>query len=239
MNSRLIAIRKKNAALEKESPYNFCDRWCERCTSEKQLRCKLYKDELERNMICLGHGKDPDDHEMHKAILEEQFEQDMAGFEERLEEWGVDPNAFEDSGEDPELEEIKKTDTYIKNHHLHETTEQYRRKAHNFLKKTFYREGTTPKELAYDFDTVAWYHTLLTVKLKRALAGFHEPPSEEDYGLCDAVAQFEVCQKAVRESIQALSKIELALPAHSVEIKTLLALLHNITSRIDAMVERI
>ena len=43
---------KKNAEREKESPYNFCNCWCQRCPYEKQVRCKLYLDEFERNRIA-------------------------------------------------------------------------------------------------------------------------------------------------------------------------------------------
>ena len=62
-SERLRKIEAGNAKLERETPFNFCDRWCERCIPEKQMRCKLYQDELEQKLACIAHGKDEHDPE--------------------------------------------------------------------------------------------------------------------------------------------------------------------------------
>lgn len=72
-NKKLEEIYKKIAEFEKETPYNYCDRWCERCFHEKQIRCTLYKDELERKLTCIAHGKDENDQEIAEAVLEAQY----------------------------------------------------------------------------------------------------------------------------------------------------------------------
>ena len=58
--SRIIEkIKKENAKLEKIAPYNFCDRWCERC--DKTQRCKVYQDDFNTKLKHISEGKDHDD----------------------------------------------------------------------------------------------------------------------------------------------------------------------------------
>jgi len=235
MSKRLEEIRKKNAEFEKESPYNFCDRWCERCSHEKQMRCKLYQDEFEQKITCIAHGRDPDDPEMTAEIMEKQY----GDLEKILEEHEEEIEINFDEIDDPEFEKIKEHIKFVENNPLPVSAEQYRKKAHEFLKDTFYKKEEKYLALDYDFQTVAWYHTLLPAKLQRALAGFHEPASEGDLSLYDAVAQFEICKKAIRESIVALRKIELKFASFHMKILELLALLNNIHSRIEALEESI
>lgn len=247
MNRRLQDIRRKNAEFERESPYNFCDRWCERCTHEKQMRCRLYLDDLERRVTCIAHGKDEDDLEITKAVMESQYADTEEKLKETEEKFGIDldnPDIEELDEEhaidfDDLPEDIQKHIKFVENNPLPVSAEQYRKKAEDFLKDTFYKEEKKYSALNYDFQTVAWYHTLLSVKLQRALAGFHEPASEGDLSLYDAVAQFEICKKAIRESIVALRKIELKFPSFHMQILEPLALLNNIHSRIVAMEESI
>ena len=72
------------------------------------------------------------------------------------------------------------------------------------------------------------YHSLLPAKLHRALCGFHEPAVEGDISLYDAVAQFQVCKKAIGESIKALRNIAEKKKELQDKITQLLALLYNI-----------
>ena len=65
-NKRLQEIIRKNVEFEKEAPYNFCDRWCERCVLETQRRCKLYLYELDICVTNIAHGRDENDLEILK-----------------------------------------------------------------------------------------------------------------------------------------------------------------------------
>lgn len=236
MNKRLQEIFGKIAEFEKGSPYNFCDRWCERCVLEKKIRCRVYHEELEQRMISIAHGRDERDPEITRAVMEQQFEEAEEGSEELVEENEMDLEA----AWGPEFEKIKQHIEFVENHPLPLTAEEYRKRAHALLESAFYqsREKVSP-ELTYDFETVAWYHTLLPVKLERGLAGFHEPASEGDLALYDAVGQFEICKKAIRESANALRRIRQNLPAHHRPISELLALLHNLYDRFQALEESV
>ncbi len=244
MSKRLEEIYRRNAEFEKEAPYNFCDRWCERCAHEKQIRCKLYLDEFERRAACIAHGRDEDDPEITQAVLEAQY----AGLDERLDEcldkFDIDPDdpafeeeidkrdavAFEDLP--PETQERIRS---MENSLLEATAKNYADKTHVFLKKTFFGNDGAAPELKHDLETVAWYHMFLLVKVKRALAGFRGPAETEDMALYDAVAQFEICKKAVRESVFALRKIKDGFPGFAKQIAELTALLHNIGEKIEML----
>lgn len=126
---------------------------------------------------------------------------------------------------------------FVENHPLPLTVEQYRKSAEGFLKDTFYEKENIDPKNKYHFETINWYHTLLSAKIQRALAGFHEPACDEDeFGLYDAIAQFAICRKAIYESLKALRNIKLSYPDKKMQIIGLLALLNNICSRIKSAI---
>ena len=234
-SKRLQEIISKNVEFEKEAPYNFCDRWCERCVLETQRRCKLYLDELDRRVTNIAHGRDEDDLEILKEDYEKKFEELKAHSGQWEGEDYFDFPEFKCSDYN-EYDEIEAKEEELRGHPLERITKAYMEKASDFLKKEFYyKVDSMALELRYDYETVAWYHTLLSAKMYRALCGLYvrdEFDEEEDFGLCDAVAQLAVCKKAVNQSVKALRNI-----AHNKSLQTkityLLALLHNISSRIE------
>ena len=62
--SLLDKIRKENAKVEKTSPYNYCDRWCERCLISKRERCPIYQESFDFQLNCIADGKDPNSPEV-------------------------------------------------------------------------------------------------------------------------------------------------------------------------------
>ena len=249
MSKRLEEIYQKNAEFEKTSPYNFCDRWCERCAHEKQIHCRLYKDELERKITCIAHGKDEDDPEITKAVMEAQYKEVDEALSEHMDKFGIDlDNPDIDKNELDEEDaidledlprDIQKHIRFVENNPLDNTVKNYSHKAHAFLKETFYGDKKMAREFRCDFETISWYHTLLPAKLNRALAGFHEPACEGDLALYDAVAQFQICKKAITQSIEALRRVSRHYVSFRSSIQVMLALLNNIHSRIEKMEEGI
>ncbi len=249
MNKKLERILKENQEFEKKTPYNFCDRWCERCPDEKQLRCKLYLDEFEQKITCIAHSRDEDDLEITETVMRAQHEQIEEKLNEKIEEFGLGLDYSDISEDELEQEdiidfndlppEIQKHIRFVENNPLKTVVKNYSDKARIFLKETFYKKTPDDAQLSYDFQTVSWYHTLLPAKLSRALAGFHEPTSEGEFALYDAVAQFQVCQKSVKESIKALRNIKQHFPEHHKQIRILIVLLGNIQSRIKSLLENI
>lgn len=230
-NKKLQEILQKNAEFEKETPYNFCDSWCQHCAHETQVRCKIYQDEFEQKITCITHGRETNDPEITEWVREKQFEAIGEVLQEHEEELEIDFDEIDD----PAFEKIKEHIRFVENNPLDATAKQYHKKCRAFLENIYFKKKGIMPEPAYDFEVVNWHHTLLPAKLNRALAGFHEPACEGDLSLYDAIAQLEICKKAIKESINALRKIDPNLPYYHLEILELLALLHNIHSRIEVM----
>lgn len=247
-SERYKKIIEENAKFEAESLYNFCDRWCERCVHEKQMRCRLYLDDLELRVTCIAHGKDEDDSEITEAVMEAQYGEIEEKMKEAAEKFGIDLDfpEIEEPDEEQRIEledlpkEIQEHIKFVENHPLPLTVEQYHKRAYAFLKENYYDEkkNFTP-EVKHHFETVSWYHTLLPAKLQRALAGFHEPADEGEFALYDAVAQFIICKRAIQESVKAFKELKEHYPQQKNTIVELLALLHNIFDRIEAIEESI
>lgn len=234
MDNKLQEIHQQNAQWEKAAPYNFCDRWCERCAHEKQIRCRLYKDEQEQKITCIAYGREPDDSEIIEEVLEKQYGEADKLLQEYIGENRID---IDDTNEtEAEWEEINEhIENVAKDDPLNKTVKHYCDGARAFLEETFFNKKSAFPELVYDFETITWYHVLLPANLYRALCGFYEQAAEDEYALYDAIAQFQVCKKAINESITALRRISLKVPLYRIRIIELLALLNNIHSRIEAM----
>lgn len=234
-SERLRRIRQENAKFEQESPYNFCNRWCERCVSNKQNYCRLYLDEIEQKLTCIAHGREPDDPEVTTEVIRQQYEAVEENMEKFIEENGIEFDELDEGLQ----EAIKKQEEFVENNALHKTAQQYHNKAYKLLEETFYKKEAPNPQCHSEFEIVSWYHTLLAAKLYRALCGFHEPATEGDIALNDAVAQLDICKKAINESVGALRKIGESLTNYQKQIAELIALLSNIHSRIELLEQSI
>lgn len=235
MNIKLIKILQKIKEYEKETPYNYCDRWCERCAHETQLRCKLYKDELECKLNCIGNGRDENDPEITAAVMKQQFKEAFDELEDTMEELDID---MDEAGIDETWEGIEEHVRFVSNNSLTKTSAKYSALAHDFLKKNYYEKRDISPELKDPFEIVNWYHSLLPVKINRALAGFHEPMADGDISLYDAIGQFQICKKAIRKSLNAFDIISHHMSREK-DIPGMKALLGNINSRIELLLQNI
>ncbi len=234
MTNRLREILKQNEEFEKQAPYNFCDRWCERCSFDKKNRCKLYKNELEQKITCIAHGKKPDDIEITLEILQEQCGEIGETIENLEKKLDLDLNE-----DNPDFKKIKNHIKSAQNHPLFKIANEYTAKAASFLKLAFREKKATNLKLTYNFQTVNWYHTLLSAKLKRALAGFHAPVTNGDIALYDAVAQLEICKKSISQSLAALGEIGKTVRDLGPNISCLIVLLKEIRKKIEELEKNI
>ncbi len=222
-------ILKENERFEKKAPYNFCDRWYEHCTHGKQMRCRLYHDELESKLTCIAHGREPDDPEITGQVIQRQWEDVMEKLEKDMEKYDINPDDI-DSADTAKLDAKEEA---ARKEPLSLTAKEYCQRSHELLKTVFYEIKGTPAGSIADLETVSWYHTLLPAKLYRALCGLREKSNEDEAGLCDAVAQFAVCKKAIACSVAALRNLKPHYPTHAKTIIQLIALLNNILHRIE------
>ena len=230
MSERFRRIQRENEHAEQQSPYNFCDRWCERCMVERQKRCSLYLDELDGNLTNIAEGREPDDPKGFAAKDERKL--------------ALLHNTFAlPSGSGKDAEEYKKKQNarkaWIAGHELSGCAGRYGKETHAFLRAQYHSEKDVPPHLHLHIDTVAWYHILIYVKSKRALARIYDDLQEEDReeaGICDAVAQFAVCKKGVAASLEAFKNILAESPELVPAIMPLVSLLYSVEREI-ALIE--
>lgn len=234
MSKKLAEILDKMEELKKESPYNYCDRWCERCPFETQSRCTLYQNEWEQKLTCIAHGREEDDPEITRAVMERQFADAAEGPEDFIDD--EEDELTEVDISEPQFDSIRPHMEFVQNHSLPKTAQEYLERARSFLEQTYYDKNVA-EEPKHHFQTISWYHTLLPVKLQMGLAGFHEPACEGDIAIYHAVGQLEICKKAIRESVAAFRHLQVDFPAFKTQILVLLALLHNMHDRIQALEE--
>lgn len=237
MNTKLERILKQLKEYERQTPYNYCDRWCRKCDHETQLRCRLYNDELECKLNCIANGRDENDPEITAGVIGEQYKGVFENFEKKLEEFDIDIDDREDD-HDEDIQKIRDHIEFVNNNGLTQTSEKYFDISHRFLKRKFYEKNAVKPELKEYFETINWYHSLLAPKVNRALAGFHKPMADGDISLIDFVGQFRICEKAIDNSINALEFIR-PLMAQEKEILIMKALLVNIRSRINLLLENL
>jgi len=232
LGEKIDRIRQSNRQDAQEAPYNHCDRWCERCPVDIQKNCRLYLDEIGRKAFNIAHGRDPDDLE----ILEKEMEEEAQAFEAALakEEYHLMDDDVESLEENEEVKrEFEALHNKVHTHPLWKAAWQYCSKAREFLKSVDFPAQDFSPETKYHLETITWYHTLLSAKMNRALTGFYETDLEhlKDHAACDAVAQLDVCQKAVEQSLQAFKMLAPSIPPNP-SLVSLTALLNNIRDQI-------
>jgi hypothetical protein len=81
------------------TPFNYCDRWCERC----QLTdiCRVFQDEQKSRKKWIKQGKDPDSWEYVFATVKESLEEAMRLMEKGAKKWGIDLKSLDDSDYQP------------------------------------------------------------------------------------------------------------------------------------------
>jgi hypothetical protein len=232
MPKRIERIRKENERLKKKSPYNFCDRWCEQCPDSIQNKCRVYQVEFEQKVTNISLGRDPDDHEIIPEIFEAHFGNALQGLEDFAVEHDTDTDAF-DAQES--VEEEGETGRRVDKHPVTGLCDKYMGFAHKFIQYA-YREYPAAKK---ETETIARYHMLLAVKMKRALTGILAADDKDEFGLHDGVAQLDVCAKAVTGSLEALRGLRQACPDLNKSCAGLIALLHRVSESIGELEENI
>ena len=174
--------------------YNYCDRWCERCTQTS--KCLNYS-------IVEKEFADPESRDIHNEAFWKKlsgiFENTMALLKERAAAEGIDLDALD-------LEEQKEKDRLVTEaadgHEISKAARRYCDMAEDWFKNAAplseksddtaprFRlpagnsEGPEKDDLEDALEVVRWYQNQIYVKLMRALSGLmeeqHEHPEDPD-----------------------------------------------------------
>lgn len=222
--------------------YNYCDRWCERCTFTS--RCAIYEDES---------GIPPEELDMENKAFWDRLGQNFLKakilLQKAAEQYGIDLEAA-----DAKLEESEKKRERIKNesreHPLSKLSMDYSHLAREWLKTQpgmLDRLETLKQELTLGLEShevakkqtetikdslavIQWYLAFIHVKLMRALMGkMNDDGREESNGFQrDFDGSAKIAIIAIQRSIQAWSSLFEIIPDREDEFLKVLSLLEKL-----------
>lgn len=161
--------------------YNYCDRWCERCSLT--ANCAVFA-------IEQAHAGEPGARDLENQAFWEQLQGTFAAtmelMHELAEEAGVDLDALSSASDDPEEARVEE---HTADSQLVSAATEYLMMVHGWLESTdklfqgkvdelgvkarFGLLGPFPEAEVVDLEdiiqVVRWYHTLIPVKIKRAV----------------------------------------------------------------------
>lgn len=220
----LAWIRKENTRAEKISPYNFCDRWCEKCPGGKRKTCRVYGEEFDRTIRHIAKGENPEDRDVVLEDVRENLEKSFKLLAACAEKEKIDISKCPQAGDTKRRESAKRK---VLKHPLYKTALRYSRESAEFIKAVSPEIQKVNAGLEEDFETLLWYHVLIPVKARRMLSGLLEE-DKDDFCLFDVVAQLEIVKKSLAQSIAALQKISCSMPRSREDAACLIDLLLDI-----------
>jgi hypothetical protein len=226
--------------------YNYCDRWCERCTFTS--RCSVFENELEAPQGTVNR-----DNKAFWERLSENFSKAREVLQQAAEHYDIDLKAIAQEANDIDLKQ-KIIRQESREHPLGEISFLYSKRSMDWLKrqpgmldkleemKTELTMGVESIEagkekMAMIKDCLAiikWYETFIHVKLMRALSGKVNSVDEQfvqiedsPYG-SDADGSAKIALIGIERSMNAWVKLFELLPQHEDEFLTVLGLLDKL-----------
>jgi hypothetical protein len=226
--------------------YNYCDRWCERCTFTN--RCAVFENELDAPA-----GSQDMNNTAFWERLAENFSKAREVLQQAAEHHNIDLKAIAQEANDIDLKQ-KIIRQESRDHALGEISFEYSKRSMDWLKR---QPGMLDKleemksELTMGVESIEagkekmamikdclaiikWYETFIHVKLMRALSGkmnavdysFVEM-EESPYG-SDSDGSAKIALLGIERSMNAWVKLFELLPQHEDEFLTVLGLLDKL-----------
>lgn len=217
--------------------YNYCDRWCERCSFT--TRCRNY--ESVENLT-------PEQQDIHNEAfwkkISDNFKQAMQMLQDLAEKEGIDLDSIMSSEEAASWEKKREeTDQAVRKTRLILLCEEYQKLARPFLKENFPEELVsqtrtlhsnmhmgieTPETVVNTMATlgdcsevIQWYLFFIEVKLIRALSQKFEGDEPDDFPK-DSDGSAKIAVIAVERSMGAWARLFELLPdTEDVSLQTL------------------
>ncbi|MBN2542807.1 hypothetical protein JXI42_08045 [bacterium] len=198
--------------------YNYCDRWCERCSMTE--KCYLYAEDQKRIQVHLKKGEDPYDMDIVIKDIEENFKNTFKMIRDFAEEEGIDLD---------DLSDVEYKEPVPEKHPVFQLAHRYFMMANKYLKKirdTIQEFGIDLskkiqifpstiehvdrlKEVGNCYEVILWYHTLISAKVYRALCstrfGDDENKDElDEVDIYDSDGSAKVAYISIIKSLAAL-----------------------------------
>jgi len=220
--------------------YNYCDRWCERCSFTK--RCANFDPELDLN----DESSDINNEKFWNKLSE------IFAFTKELilrdaEKLGIDLNNLEP---DPDYEELREKEReWKKNHPISKLSNKYAEKIDEWFKKSkelFSQKGIELEsyfqmeipninveneivKLKDSIEVIRWYQFFIHVKLNRALS----LKSEIDFDEYDSNGSAKVALIGIDRSLAAWSTLLNAFEEDENNILNFLVILEKLRKKVE------
>ena len=215
--------------------YNYCDRWCERCSFTN--RCATYA--LEQEQFA-----DPEKDMENEAFwgkLSEMFEITMEMILEDAEDLGIDLDDVDttefDAAHEKVEEETKRQYITIASESYHKDITAWFEEAETLLKNkaaaieknsSIGIENDEAEDLKDAIDVIHWYQFQIHVKIRRGLHGKFDDYEEDADFPKDSDGSIKVALIGIDRSIAAWGKMLALLPEKEDEILELLVQLERL-----------
>jgi len=150
--------------------FNYCDRWCERCTMT--ARCRVYAMEQE---YALADEKRDANQETFWRNLKNIFAETKEMLREAAAERGIDIDALDLEEAGKIIEQKRRT---VEQQYLMKFAEKYTRQASLFIQAQDLSDETIEPTQLEMLQIIGWYHFFIAAKINRAL--YAEADYEED-----------------------------------------------------------
>lgn len=213
-----------------DSIFNYCDRWCERCDFAD--RCRLASTEQRRMARRRRLGQDPDDMDLAMKDVVRDFEKMRRLIERHAKAQGIDVEEILHG--DPVINAgIEQLEKDLESHPVYRMARTYNRLCGELLKqcggefnadakdarKRSQYMNVLPEAARFDqlreaLDVVAWDHTLICAKVRRAVSGVLEDAQDaaqleqaDAFHLEDAAGSAYVARRCLIRSKAALMNL--------------------------------
>ncbi len=165
------------------SIYNYCDRWCERCHYTGQ--CRLFSVELNRKERLSGENSNI------AKDLQKSFAETIKMIEEYSEKFGIDISPIKEIDEVGKKGPLTSRVSFLTAKYFQESS-AYLRKLKAEIKSSGTENAVLAEiipqnqgmnellEILECYEIIQWYHTMLPVKLNRAVSSSETIPDSED-----------------------------------------------------------
>ncbi len=217
--------------------YNYCDRWCERCTLRH--KCLTYAHEQEMKEECSDLGTNIIDNEKFWEQIRLSFEVTLDMISEDAKRLGIDLDDL------PDVEEPEHTETTVEIlacdyaqsmwKWLNENNENLNAKTNQLL--TLPNQKESAQKFADAIEVVQWYCYYISAKVHRSHfdlnARLNDTDNEYDL-MADNKGSAKVAIIAINRSIEALTILYPEMKEQEDEILDFLSQLSNIKTQMLA-----
>lgn len=193
------------------NPFSYCDYRCDTC--ERTGSCKVYAQEL------------ADRDKSFEEVLSENMKKMKEMVYTYLEENDIDPEEMKEEAEDEDYDRLHRL---VEEKEVVQLSYEYLDKTGQFL-EDYRAHYLVPGVLMDAFSDLGWYHTLIPVKMQRALHSteqFLEEP--EELHLEDAYLTSLVVYKSLWKSLAAVADLKKSLVDYEDELGELEEMLESI-----------